>query len=133
MSYEHLNGDEILVNPEVKRRSESSYIRAAQRIARVDDSWKMASIVGKSGGTLVQLAQTTKFARGARKGETKYLRPFKDVIVSDRENQEEKQRIRDEGTCVECLGAGLQCTGWTAGVGTKYRKCPKCNGTGNHT
>lgn len=53
------------------------------------------------------------------------------VIVTDAEEKEEFDRYeRETGKCGECLGTQKTFKSWDHKEGTKYRTCPRCNGSG---
>lgn len=74
----------------------------------------------------IEFAATTTFARGPRKGQTKYLKPWVNEYVAESEAVAEAQKWAAAGKCVPCVGEGRLLVSSSVVDGPKYRPCPAC-------
>lgn len=68
---------------------------------------------------------------GPRKGRKTWDGKGTSVVVTRAEVEAQiAQYVAETGNCSECYGSGEVFKSWHHIEGTKYRVCPKCNGTG---
>jgi hypothetical protein len=76
-----------------------------------------------------------KIKRGPRKGQPNYRKPSPGTEASVMLLRQElddwlRQWELETGHCHNCAGTGYAWSGWTAGIGTRYRPCRACDASG---